>query len=245
MFTVIRRCRGCCACRRILCYSDLPAPSQEIKNSTPLYTYILILILILLLLLYEYVRQKQQVQLGAVFFFSFLFSFLLHVSPPPCSCSYVSTITGHAYILRIYRIFYLYNIFSLCLLRYFYADHVFGTRISQSCAHATYSLRRHRRRRTSFRVSLAARRHSATARIIACLYVDIYISYHFPTPRHKSSGNSLNNFFFLLFSSFPSIFSVPPPSHQYSVRAPIARVGEAHQHFTMYVRAIYTIGILL
>lgn len=81
---------------------------------------------------------------------------------------------------------------------------MFGAKISQGRAHAircTYPLRR-RRRRTSSRVNSAAR-HSATVRIIACLYVDIYISYHFPTPRHKSSGHSLNNFFFFfLFSLF-------------------------------------------
>lgn len=134
---------------------------------------------------------------------------------------------------------------------------MFSAKISQGCAHATYSLRHHRRHRTSFGVSSAAWRHSETARIIACLYVDIYISYHFPTPRHKSSGHSLNNFFFLLFCFFPSIFFVSPstplssyghpvmPSCHHSVCAPITRVGTAHQHFTIYARATYTKGILL
>lgn len=111
-------------------------------------------------------------------------------------------------------------VFSLCLLRYFYADHVFAAKISQGHKYTlthTPHTHTHTKEHTDVQIRTHTRMictrtsvpppplsywvNSATTRIIACLYVDIYISYHFPTPRHKSSGHSLNNFFFFFFLS--------------------------------------------
>lgn len=98
----------------------------------------------------------------------------------------------HIQLARIY-------IFSLCLffIIFLFRPRVLAAKISQGRLAA--------QRETGIVSAKAAA--LVTTKIIACLYVDIYISYHFSTSAHKSSRHSLNNLFF-----FSRVFFFTPIS---------------------------------